>query len=314
MSVEDVYRATVRFCIENEGKLSILGHLTPYENQSDQPSWVPDWRDGSPRSPCAVSQRAYLDSFEASFMNRPLLAPSSSNDKLILKGFTLAIVERTMKIAALGVNAVDSSPDSRRKNAEAAGIPVHFLQGKTFETAYDITAMMEQMPFHYRGADARIRWQRWPNSIKWIAAGRPDPIPQAVLTEYKNKFDFQTRNGCLFLTKDSLGFATVPPQMGDRVCILLGGDVPFILRPRQIPAKTPPSKRAKPKRHSAPKTTPQGITTSRRQGSRKSARVAKQALEATEWTLIEDCYLYGYMRGEAMETVTEADYMNFTLV
>ena len=312
MSVEDLYRSTVRFCIENEESLSILKPVPTFKNQSDLPSWVPDWRDQS-GSGCEPMSWLKLAGFHASSMSRPLLVPSSSNDKLILKGFTLARVERTIKITALGVNLADSSPDSWRTHAAAAGVPVRFLQGRRFQTSYDHTTTMEKSPFH-SSMNQYVAKAIWPNSTRWFSAGCPDPVPQAVLTEYKEHFDHQTHNRCLFLTKDSLGLAPAPTQVGDRVCILLGGDAPFILRPRQNTARTTPSKEAKPKRKSTPKTTLQGITKSRNQGPRKSTRVAKQALEATEWSLIGDCYLHGYMQGEAMETVTEADYMNFTLV
>ena len=309
MSVEDVYRSTVRFCIENEGKLFILNNVSDFRKQSHHlPSWVPDWRDRFPLSGFLGGR----SDFQASSAARPLLVPSSNDDELILKGFTLSIVERTIDIAALRVGAANSFSDSWIKNAAAAGVPPCFLQGATFQTSYDLTTTIEYSPFHNSNSQVVGR-VFWPNSIRWIAAGRPDPMPQAVLTEYKETFDTGTLNRCLFLTKDSLGLAPAPTQVGDRACILLGGDTPFILRPRQNTARTTPSKEAKPKRQSTPKITPQGITKSR-YGPRKSARVAKQALEATEWTLIGDCYLYGYMRGEAMETVTEADYVNFTLV
>lgn len=312
MSVEDVYSSTVRFCIENEGKLSILGHVSLCKNQSGLPSWAPNWRDLS-FSGCGPVVAYSSEKFNASSMSRPLLVPSSDNDKLILKGFTLSVVERTIEIDALRVNPADNSPDSWRINAEAAGVPVRFLQGKTFQTSYDLTTTIERSPFH-NSVSQDAGEISWPNSVRWFAAGRPDPMPQTVLTEYKESFDEQTRNRCLFLTKDSLGLAPVPTQVGDRVCILLGGNAPFILRQRQNTARSTPSKGAKSERQSAPKNTPQGITKSRHQGLRRSARVLGQALEATEWTLIGECYLYGYMRGEAMETVTEADYMNFTLV
>ncbi len=311
MSVEDVYKSTVRFCIQNEGSLSILTHVSQFRNQSDFPSWVPDWRGWS-NSGCYPVKSPAID-FRASSMSRPLLGPSFSNDKLILKGFILAIVERTIDIAALKFNAADSFPGSRITDAAAAGVPRRFLQGRTFDTSYDLTMTMEYPPFHMKYKEYS-RQSLWANSFSWSAAGRPGPIPQAVSTEYKNWIDLKTNKRLLFLTKDSLGLAPKRTQVGDRVCILLGGDVPFILRPRQNMARTTPTKEAKPKSQSTPKTTPQGITKSRHQGSRKSARVAKQALEATEWTLIGDCYLNGYMRGEAMRTVTRDDYVNFTLV
>ena len=312
MNVEDVYRSTVRFCIENEESLSILKYVSEFKNQSDLPSWVPDWRDRS-RSGCKPISWFKLAEFNASSMSRPLLVPSSSNDKLILKGFTLDIVERTIDIAAPRVNPTDSSPDSWIRDAAAVGVPVCFLQGKIFQTSYDLTITTEDSAFHHNDYRHGAR-HLWPESIKWLAAGSQNPIPQAVLKEYTETFHERTSGRLLFLTKDTLGVAPKPAKVGDIVCILLGGNAPFILRPRLNTARTTPSKGAKPKRQSAPKTTPQSITKSGHQGLRKSARVANQALEATEWTLIGDCYLYSYMRGEAMETVTEDDYVNFTLV
>ena len=312
ISVEDVYKSTVRFCIENEGSLSILEHVSQFRNHSYFPSWVPDWRDRSNSGCCPVKKSAEMD-FRASSMSRPLLGPSFSNDKLILKGFILAIVEHTINTAVLGVNSANSSPDSWITNAAAAGVPVRFLQGKRFQTSYDLTIVAEYSPFNYKYGNINTRLI-WPNSSRWLAAGSQTPIPQAAWGEHLLEVGGRTEGRRLILTKDSLGLAPERTQVGDRVCILLGGNVPFILRPHQNAARTTPSKEAKPKSQSTSKTTPQGIRKPTHKGSRKSARVAKQALEATEWTLIGDCYLHGHMRGEAMETVTEADYVNFTLV
>ena len=308
-SVEDVYRSTVRFCIENEGSLDILAYVSQFRNQSHLPSWVPDWRDRSDSGCRAVRvSRSDLPKFYASSMSRPLLMPSSSNDKLILKGFILAIVEHTIDIDALKVNAADSFPESWISNAVAAGVPMRFLQGKAFQTGYDLTMMTENSPFFSKTSSIY-----WAKSTSWIAAGQPGPIPQAVLTEYQEAIDVRTYSRCLFLTKDSLGLAPAPTRVGDRICILLGGDTPFILRPRQNTARIAPSKEAKSKHQTTWKTIREHVAKSALHGSRKSVRVAKQATEATEWTLIGNCYLYGYMRGEAMETVTENDYANFTL-
>ena len=312
-SVEDVYRSTVRFCIENEGSLDILTFVSEFRNQSDLPSWVPDWRDRSNSGCHPVASATYGKGFHASSMSRPLLVPPSSNDKLILKGFILAIVEHTIDIVALKVNAADSFPESWITKAAAAGVPVRFLQGKPFQTSYDMTMVMEASPLQ-SGIGKVPGTILWENSTSWIAAGQPSPVPQAVITEYKDLMDTGSRDRRLILTKDSLGLAPAPTEVGDRVCILLGGNVPFILRPRQDTARTTPRKEAKPKYQSTSNHPTRVITKSRHQGPRKSVLVAEQALEATEWTLIGDCYQHGYMHGEAMETVTEADYVNFTLV
>ena len=312
MSVEDVYKSTVRFCVQNEGSLSILTHVSQFRNQSDFPSWVPDWRDRSNSGCYPVKNSAILD-FRASSMSWPLLGPSFSNDKLILKGFILAIVERTICTAALRVKPADSSPGSWITNAATAGVPVRFLQGQIFQTSYDLTISTEYSPFHQKCGEGIARLT-WPNSCRWLAAGSQPPIPQAVWREQMLEVQDRTEGRHLFLTKDSLGLAPAPTQVGDRVCILLGGNVPFILRPRQKPAEITPSKEAEPETQYISNTTPQHISDPVQHGSTESPQVAKQALEAPEWTLIGDCYLNGYMRGEAMEMVTEADYVNFTLV
>ena len=311
MSVEDVYRSTVRFCIENEGSLDILTYVCEFRNQSDLPSWVPDWRGWSNLGSHSVIGDDLK--FHASSMSRPLLLPSSSNDKLILKGLILAIVDHTIDISALKLRAADSFSESWITNAAAAGVPMRFLQGETFQTSYDMTMTMEDSPFH---SESRKGFNPiyWAESPSWIAAGQPGPIPQAVLTEYKRKLDGNAHDRCLFLAKDSLGLAPAPTRVGDRVCILLGGGTPFILRPRQDTTRTTPRKEAEPKHQNKSNTTSQDTANPARQGSTESSHMAKKAIEATEWTLIGDCYLHGYMRGEAMETVTEDDYVNFTLV
>ena len=126
MSVEDVCRSAVRFCIENERSLSILTHVSLFRTQSDLPSWVPDWRNRI-GSGCDPVDAMYVNKFNASSMGQPLLVTSSSNDKLILKGFVLATVERTIDITALELNAEDSFPESWIAVAAAAGVPVRFL-------------------------------------------------------------------------------------------------------------------------------------------------------------------------------------------
>ena len=109
MSVEDVYRSTVRSCIGNEETLSILEFASEFKNALDLPSWVPDWRDRS-RSECWPVSRYGLTRFHASSMSRPLIVPSSSNDKLILKGLILTTIEHTIKIPALGIHHANGSP------------------------------------------------------------------------------------------------------------------------------------------------------------------------------------------------------------
>ena len=312
MSVEDVYRSTVRFCIENERSLSILTHVSRMRTLSDLPSWVPDWRNRI-GSGCNPVDAMYVNKFNASSMAQPLLMTSSSNDKLILKGFVLATVERTIDITALGLTAEDSSPESWKTVAAAAGVPVRFLQGKAFKTSYDLTITMENSPLHSEFA-TRFSALSWAKSISWIAAGRPRPIPRAVLTEYKEEIFLGTRRRRMFLTKDSLGLAPATTQVGDRVCILLGGNEPFILRPCPNTARAAPCEETRPNHQSLWETIRQNLANAVQYGSKERGHVAKQALEATEWTLIGDCYLHGYMRGEAMETVTEDDYVNFTLV
>ena len=194
-------------------------------------------------------------------MSLPLLVPSSRSDKLILDGFVLAIIERTINAVALRISPADSSPDSWRTNAAAAGVPACFLQGKTFETSLDLTTTIEESPFHNNVNQAFANFF-FPNCVRWLALGRPDPVPQAVLTEYKLTFNACTRNRCLFLSKDSLGLAPAPTQVGDRVCILLGGDAPFILRPRQKSARTTPCKEAEPESQGMSSTPPPRYCTS----------------------------------------------------
>lgn len=70
----------------------------------------------------------------------------------------------------------------------------------------------------------------------WRNLGYPHPVPTEVLHEHDYYVTQVMSNREFFIAKDDacsyMGIAMGVPRDGDRVCILLGGDTPFVLRPK----------------------------------------------------------------------------------
>lgn len=110
----------------------------------------------------------------------------------------------------------------------------------------------------------------WPAFTAWKGGGFPHPPPAEVLHEYDSMVKrtmFQRR--CFVADDESrdayLGIAIATAELGDWVCILEGGDTPFLLRPSKID----------PDRSLTP--------------------------EVLDGEFVAECYVHGIMNGEAVE-------------
>lgn len=107
-------------------------------------------------------------------------------------------------------------------------------------------------------------------------------VPPQVLLEHDEAAAQTTYNRCVFIAGPTdnafMGLGLRTCREGDWICILFGGNTPFILRPSHVNPDAFPS-------------------------------------EVNEWTLVSDCYVHGLMDGEAMEHTRDpgCEYKDFVL-
>ncbi|KAK5127145.1 hypothetical protein LTR85_008505 [Meristemomyces frigidus] len=109
----------------------------------------------------------------------------------------------------------------------------------------------------------------WPAFMGWQARGFPSPPPAEVLNEHDCMVKRTMFNRYCFIAEDALGKAYLgmtlsTMEIGDRVCLLYGGDTPFVLR---LP------------------------------GAERGSR-ARQGIR--QWEFVAECYIHGIMDGEAV--------------
>ena len=113
----------------------------------------------------------------------------------------------------------------------------------------------------------------FPANASWINTSQQSETPLQVLQEHDRYIGQVMLNRNLFIAGDGndayLGIASVEVRSGDYVCVILGGDVPFILRPLH------------------------GTSTTQ---------------TARTWALIGESYVHGIMDGELMSGTTESDH------
>lgn len=106
----------------------------------------------------------------------------------------------------------------------------------------------------------------------WKRRGFPEVIPSQVLLEF-DSFVYTLMFHRLFFVAGTepdcyMGVALSTIEGGDCVCVLAGGDTPYILRPRS-------------------KISDQNVT------------------DVEEWEFIHDCYIHGVMYGEALQRLED---------
>ena len=102
--------------------------------------------------------------------------------------------------------------------------------------AYRRTITADLFPRPKTRLDERETERGFPAYSTWRNLGYPDPVPTEVLHEHDYYVTQVMSNRGFFTAKDDIssymGVVMGVPRDGDCVCILLGGDTPFVLRPK----------------------------------------------------------------------------------
>lgn len=283
------------------------------------PSWVPDWRYlESTRLALGIRTRNGTQYFKTTRSLKPLLFPTQDWRTLGIKGFLLAPITsfRDVKTAlqlrdpSLSNNSLTSErwetrawiqmyrsavdtldiPSSCVKQPEK--IDVFTKQGRDKSTS-------DPPPHHYQSETAFRRTvtaslhplspgrvadkQFHPAFYSWERQDFPEVIPPQVLLEHdKHVSDLMFQREFFIAGSEPdcyMGVALGTIREGDWVCILAGGDTPYVIRPR---LKSPD----------------------------------QDVAEVKEWEFIHDCYLHGVMHGEALQRLENPsfEWTDFILV
>jgi hypothetical protein len=233
LSRKEVYKRAVMYDVRTTKKLNILqGQRGQMPASSGLPSWIYDWSapvDG--KEWLNERQRLRNDDYKASG-DEPVSISCDSNYVLSLDGI---LVDTVCTVGPQGSNS-RAMIVAISVWLQMAGLPGQdrelYVGGGDRSTAFwrtvtrDYTFNENMDPQRISNADEHIvAASKWWNSVV-------DHNQSATTLE--KKFEFLvagTAAGQQFFltTKGYMGMGN--PQIGDRVFVLMGGDVPFVLRP-----------------------------------------------------------------------------------
>ena len=132
---------------------------------------------------------------------------------------------------------VQKTSDDRISESFNSKMPVSLLRPENFETAFRRTLLADRYP--------KIGQQRLHQPIMllffrehadWELKGCPKPVPAQVLLEHDAQIRSVMYQRRSFLAENHnqtfVGIALSTIREGDRICVLLGGDVVYVLRPQ----------------------------------------------------------------------------------
>lgn len=235
-SVEQLYRNTARTLIHATRSLDILRYVWLHINNSGCPSWVRDWRR------CGLARPFYRgvigeSIYRASGNSRVITKPSEDLDILTLKGFHF---DNVAEIFEFGGEDELGFVLGSWKRMTRIGLAPHrpYVGSGDFFNAFWRTLIANQgfeVDERKKREQEVVKAPEKQRDIAEIIFGLKD-LPKDVCKEqYLEPFAAlirsKTLNRRMVLTeKGYLGLVPHETEKEDLVCILLGGDMPFILR------------------------------------------------------------------------------------
>ena len=109
---------------------------------------------------------------------------------------------------------------------------------QSIEMAYRRTVTADLFPGPHSRLNAREIEEGFPAYTAWKQSGFTTPVPTEVLHEHDYYVTQVMSNREFFVAEDGqtsyMGITMGVPRAGDCVCVLLGGDVPFVMRPKGV--------------------------------------------------------------------------------
>ena len=241
LSSRDAYIAFAKWCLIMEQDLMILSAARPRREGIDLPSWVPDWECKDFHALLVGQRSDGFRSFQASGTSRPFSnsGPADSINTLHLRGGILCTIAEISDPTDILSNLDDRkwipTASHYADMAKQLGLPEQYL-GQPAGLAYGRTLGAGLTMGFCERDDGRLcagaRENVWRANLTWKKQGHPQPPPLEVLHEIGLHTNKMIR-GRKFFTSGEHGLIGLCPdtaRVGDVVCILLGGEVPYVLR------------------------------------------------------------------------------------
>jgi hypothetical protein len=221
---ETVFASATVEIIKTSGSLSILGAVNHREVER-MPSWVPDFRtSGRPMNQPFSSMSGTLYSSTGS--SRPIMKSSPDLRELQLQGVFLDTISATTPLWDSG--ALDWIY-KRVQNPESVYAPT----GERIETVLMRIRTADRKFLEPDGKNSRWDSESVPNLEDIENPGKSKGQSSEPAIPIHSMVDISFSKSVLITERERLGICMDAARPGDRIALLLGGEVPVIIRPRE---------------------------------------------------------------------------------
>ncbi|KAI1146498.1 heterokaryon incompatibility protein-domain-containing protein [Nemania diffusa] len=256
--IRNVFIDVVRVYIENHKRLAILSYIQEPHCSPDLPSWVPDWRKDRITSSINIAETGEQSSrFCATLDSKPSVN-YKTRGSFILTGYIVDSVSLVIATMPREVSDIDQADFNSWVKSFDLVRTVYAQTAEQIEVAYFKTLSTDQGPLSGRtdldyvdtyyplyrrwlaeGSDSRFSDRSTPLTLENLRNNRPRykmpnlELPEEVRAEiWGEAANLYCRKRKLFHTAQ--GYMGLGPQLirfNDKVCLLHGAAVPFIIRP-----------------------------------------------------------------------------------
>ncbi|PMD67515.1 HET-domain-containing protein [Hyaloscypha bicolor E] len=257
LELEDLYKRVVRVMISQHRNLDVLGHvlgmglLDGSDRKVTFPSWTPDWRMKVTATPFQeiLTMNGEANFYSASGTSTPNFSFSPDFQILTLEGFvfgTLQHLEEVLEdLGSLFGNDFNEANQHltviQRWEERALEEPVTLCPylGKTGRLDAFWRTLTADAFLGQRKAPDEIfkQFEVWSGRTDLASVIDPEDLPTQYInyaTPFVRSLD-EASSGRRFLVSDGgyMGLAPQSAEEADLICVLLGGQTPFVLRPRE---------------------------------------------------------------------------------
>jgi Heterokaryon incompatibility protein (HET) len=245
-SVQRVYRDTTRKVIEYTRRLDMLRYVESNRELSEFPSWVPNWESSFPVTPF-VTQYEFENLYRASGKLDAIVEADEDLNTLVLKGFHC---DHVTTLGNIHGNHPTVVLESWHAMANIFKDPNHpYVSGGDIFNAFWRTlianrsmAFSEDIPdgcYLTKAVEDDRKVFEGFFELEDLSTNSTNHMPISVkagINDKENNFAWRMRpvvkgRRMIQSHKGYLGIVPGGTKIGDYICVLLGGDMPFILRP-----------------------------------------------------------------------------------